>query len=466
MKSSEEIYESIAKIVGSDYVSNSEEEKQCYSYDATGVKSLPDMVVKPVAAEEISKILMVANKYSIPVVSRGAGTGFVGGSLPVNGGIVLALNRMSEIICIDEENLTVEVEPGVITQNLQQAVEKVGLFYPPDPASLKISTIGGNVAMNSGGPRAIKYGVTKDYVLGLEVVLPTGEIVHTGVKTVKGVVGYDIKGLIVGSEGTLGIITKILLKLLPKPIALKTVSAIFPEVDDASRAVSEIIRSKIIPATLEFMDRSAIQCVEDYMHIGLPVEAGALLLIDVDGDSDVVEKEINVISVLCEKYNASRVLIAENNKEREKLWAARRAVSPALGRLKPTKINEDIVVPRNKLPHIIKRLRNIAEDFQLDIINFGHAGDGNLHVNIMTDKRDKEEYGRAQKAVKEIFAAVLELGGTLSGEHGVGLTKSSYIDMEIEPVVLQKMRQIKNIFDPNNIMNPGKIFPVLKKPLT
>ena len=458
MKINKETYKAIELIVGSDFVSDAEEERLCYSYDATGTKSLPDAVVKPANAEEISKIVLLANKYSIPVIPRGAGSGFVGGSRPVCGGIVLALNRLCRIIFIDEDNLTVEVEPGVITQKLQQEVEKLSLFYPPDPASLKISTIGGNVAMNSGGPRAIKYGVTKNYVLGLEIVLPTGEIVHTGTKTTKGVVGYDLTQLLIGSEGTLGIITKILLKLLPKPKEVRTASVIFPEVDDACRAVSEIIRSKIIPATLEFMDQSAIRCVEDYTHIGLPVEAGALLLIEVDGDQDAVEKEINLIGGLCKKFNASKVLIAANKEEREKLWVARRSISPALGRLKPTKINEDIVVPRNKIPQIIKQLRKIGEDFRIKIVNFGHAGDGNLHVNIMTDKRDKEEFDRAQKAVKEIFSAALKLGGTLSGEHGVGLTKSSYIHMEIEPVVLQKMEQIKNLFDPNNIMNPGKIF--------
>jgi glycolate oxidase len=312
--------------------------------------------------------------------------------------------------------------------------------------------------VNSGGPRAIKYGVTKDYILGLEAVLPTGEIIHTGVKTVKGVVGYDLTRLLIGSEGTLGIITKILLKLLPKPKKVRTALAVFPEVDDAARAVTEIIRSKIIPATLEFMDCTAMQCVEDYLEVGLPKKAGAMLLIEVDGDDDVVGKEIKQIDLLCNKYNTGQILIAADDQEQEKLWEARRAISPALGRLKPTKINEDIVVPRTKVPSIIKRIRKIAEDFNLTIINFGHAGDGNIHVNIMTDKQDKDEYERAEKAVKEIFLAVLDLEGTISGEHGVGLTKSPYIRMEIEPVALRKMQEIKKIFDPNNIMNPGKIF--------
>ena len=458
MKINNEIYKKIETIVSAEFVSDADEDRFCYSYDAAGGKSLPDLVVRPATAEEISKIIILANEYSVPVIPRGAGSGFVGGSTPVSGGIVLVLTRMSKIIYVDEDNLTAEVEPGVITQKLQQEVEKLGLFYPPDPASLKISTIGGNVAVNSGGPRAIKYGVTKDYVLGLEAVLPTGEIIHTGVKTVKGVVGYDLTRLLIGSEGTLGVITKILLKLLPKPKKIRTALAVFPEVDDATRAVTAIIRSKIIPATLEFMDCAAIQCVEDYLEIGLPKKAGAMLLIEVDGDDDVVDKEIKQIDLLCNKYNTGQILIATDDKEQEKLWAARRAISPALGRLKPTKINEDIVVPRNKIPSIIKRIRKIAEDFNLTIINFGHAGDGNIHVNIMTDKQDKEKYERAKKAVKEIFSAVLDLEGTISGEHGVGLTKSTYIRMEIEPAVLQKMKEIKKIFDPNNIMNPGKIF--------
>ena len=458
MKTNKKIFGKIELITGSEFISATDEDRFCYSFDAAGGKSLPDLVVKPANAEEISKIVVLANEYSMPIIPRGAGSGFVGGALPLYGGIVLVLNRMSDILYIDEDNLTVEVEPGVVTQKLQQEVEKKGLFYPPDPASLKFSSIGGNVAVNSGGPRAIKYGVTKDYVLGLEAVLPTGEIIHTGVKTVKGVVGYDLTRLLIGCEGTLGIITKILLKLLPKPKTVRTISVIFPEVDDATRAVAEIIHSKIIPATLEFMDNSAIQCVEDYLQMGLPVEAGAMLLIEVDGDHDIVDKELKRIEGLCKNYNSQQIIIAANDKEQEKLWAARRAVSPALGRLKPTKINEDIVVPRNKIPHIIKRIKRIADDLNLTIINFGHAGDGNIHVNVMTDKRNKDEYERAKRAVKEIFSAVLDLNGTLSGEHGVGLTKSPYIGMEIEPVVLQKMKEIKKIFDPNNIMNPGKIF--------
>ena len=458
MKINSEIYKKIETIVRPEFVSDADEDRFCYSYDAAGGKSLPDLVVRPATAEEISKIVMLANEYLIPVIPRGSGSGFVGGSTPVSGGIVLILTRMSKIIYVDEDNLTAEVEPGVITQKLQQEVEKSGLFYPPDPASLKFSTIGGNVAVNSGGPRAIKYGVTKDYILGLEAVLPTGEIIHTGVKTVKGVVGYDLTRLLIGSEGTLGIITKILLKLLPKPKKVRTALAVFPEVDDAARAVTEIIRSKIIPATLEFMDYTAMQCVEDYLEVGLPKKAGAMLLIEVDGDDDVVDKEIKQIDLLCNKCNTVQILIAADDQEQRKLWTARRAISPALGRLKPTKINEDIVVPRTKVPSIIKRIRKIAEDLNLTIINFGHAGDGNIHVNIMTDKEDKDEYERAEKAVKEIFSAVLDLEGTISGEHGVGLTKSPYIRMEIEPVALRKMEEIKKIFDPNNIMNPGKIF--------
>ena len=458
MKINSEIYKKIETIVRSEFVSDADEDRFCYSYDAAGGKSLPDLVVRPATAEEISKIVMLANEYLIPVIPRGSGSGFVGGSTPVSGGIVMILTRMSKIIYVDEDNLTAEVEPGVITQKLQQEVEKSGLFYPPDPASLKFSTIGGNVAVNSGGPRAIKYGVTKDYILGLEAVLPTGEIIHTGVKTVKGVVGYDLTRLLIGSEGTLAIITKILLKLLPKPKKVRTALAVFPEVDDAARAVTEIIRSKIIPATLEFMDCTAMQCVGDYIEVGLPKKAGAMLLIEVDGDDDVVDKEIKQIDLLCNKYNTGQMLIAADDQEQGKLWAARRAISPALGRLKPTKINEDIVVPRTKVPSIIKRIRKIAEDFNLTIINFGHAGDGNIHVNIMTDKQDKDEYERAEKAVKEIFSAVLDLEGTISGEHGVGLTKSPYIRMEIEPVALRKMQEIKKIFDPNNIMNPSKIF--------
>lgn len=449
----------IQDIVGEENVVLDKERRVCYAYDATNLKFLPDLVVFPHSAEEISQIVKLANAHRFPVIPRGAGTGFTGGTLPVEGGVVLVLTKMNRILKIDAENLLAIVQPGVVTYDLQQEVEKMGLFYPPDPASLKASTIGGNVAECAGGPRAVKYGTTKDYIIGLEVVLPTGEIVSTGVITVKGVVGYDLTKLLVGSEGTLGIITKIVLRLLPKPKAKRTMLAIFPTIEAAAVTVSQIISSKIIPTTLEFMDNATIRCVEDYLHLGLPVEAGALLIIEVDGAPECLSSEIDEIQRLCRANNALEVKIANGQAEADELWKARRAVSAAVVKLNPTKINEDITVPRSKVPEILKRVESIAKKYNLIIVNFGHAGDGNIHVNVLIDRRNKEEVERSRAAVEEIFKETLALGGTLSGEHGVGITKAPYVGLELGDLGIEVMKRIKKAFDPNHIMNPGKIFP-------
>jgi glycolate oxidase len=347
----------------------------------------------------------------------------------------------------------------VVTANLQKEVEKIGLFYPPDPASLKSSTLGGNVAECAGGMRAVKYGVTKDYVMGLEVVLPTGEIITTGGKTVKGVVGYDLTKLMVGSEGTLGIITKIILRLLPLPQDKRTMLAIFSSIDSAANTVSQIISSRIIPTTLEFMDNATIRCVEDYSHLGLPVDAGALLIIEVDGRSEALAREVEEISQICRRNKAIELKIARDSREAEELWKARRSVSQAVVKLNPTKINEDITVPRSRVPDILKRLNEIGRKYNLVIVNFGHAGDGNIHVNVLINKENADEVERAKVAVKEIFQAALDLEGTLSGEHGVGITKMPYIHLELGDMGLEVMKRIKKAFDPNNILNPGKVFP-------
>ena len=377
----------------------------------------------------------------------------------MEGGVVLVLTKMNRILQIDPENLVAVVEPGVVTYHLQQEVEKIGLFYPPDPASLKSSTIGGNVAECAGGPRAVKYGVTKDYVLGLEVVLPTGEIISTGVQTVKSVVGYDLTKLLVGSEGTLGIITKIILRLLPLPKAKRTMLAIFPDIEAAATTVSQIISSRIIPTTLEFMDNATIRCVEDYLHMGLPVEAGALLIIEVDGAPEALNGEVEEIQKICQANRAIETKVAKDNKEAEELWKARRAVSSAVVKLNPTKINEDVTVPRSKVADLLRQMEAISKKHNLIIVNFGHAGDGNIHVNVLIDRRKPGEEERAHAAVKEIFEATLDLGGTLSGEHGIGITKAPYLAMELGDMGVEVMKRIKKSFDPNNILNPGKIFP-------
>jgi len=453
-----EIFKELESIVGKEDLLTDKEDRICYSYDATALKFLPDAILFPENAGEISRILKIANREKIPVFPRGAGSGFSGGSLPVTGGIVIATSKMDLIIELDSENLTVVVEPGVVTERLQKFVESRGLFYPPDPASLKFSTIGGNIAECSGGPRAVKYGVTKDYVLGLEVVLPTGEILSTGVKTAKSVAGYDLTKLMVGSEGTLGIITKAILKLIPLPETKNTLLVLFKSIENAAVAVTNIIKEKIIPSTLEFMDKSTIKCIEEHLKLGLPEETGALLLIEVDGFKEAVEIQKNKIAEICRNLNPIDIKIAADPKEQEKLWEARRAVSPAVGKLSPSKINEDITVPRSRIPEMLRRIYKIADDFKLNIVCFGHAGDGNIHVNIMTDRENKDEMERVEEAVKRLFSETLELEGTISGEHGIGLTKAPYLKMELGETAYKTMKNIKELFDPNNIMNPGKMF--------
>ena len=445
--------------IGRENVVEDKETRICYAYDATNIHHLPDLVVFPRTPQHISAVLKLANEHRFPVVPRGAGTGFTGGTIPVEGGVVLVLTKMNKILKIDQENLLAVVEPGVVTYDLQQEVEKIGLFYPPDPASLKSSTLGGNVAECAGGPRAVKYGVTKDYVLGLEAVLPTGEIISTGVQTVKSVVGYDLTKLLVGSEGTLAVITKIILRLVPLPKAKRTMLVIFPTIESAATSVSQIISSRIIPTTLEFMDNATIRCVEDYLHMGLPVDAGALLIIEVDGAPEALTGEIDEIQRICQTNKALEIKVAKDKQEGEELWKARRAVSAAVVKLNPTKINEDVTVPRSKVAEILRRVEGISKKHGLIIVNFGHAGDGNIHVNVLIDKRKPGEQEKAHAAVKEIFQATLELGGTLSGEHGIGITKAPFLGMELGDMGVEVMKRIKKSFDPNNILNPGKIFP-------
>ncbi|NPV28184.1 MAG: FAD-binding protein [Firmicutes bacterium] len=448
----------IKKIVGKENVLATLEERLCYGYDSTPEAFLPDLVVRPDSAEQIQKIIKLANLHLFPVIPRGAGTGLSGGSLPVKGGVVLDLTRMNRILEIDEENLVAVVEPGVVTSHLQEEAEKRELFYPPDPASLKTSTIGGNVAECAGGPRAFKYGVTRDYVLGLEVVTPTGEILRTGGKTVKSVTGYDLIRLYTGSEGTLGIITKIILRLIPKPEAKETMMAVYERLDDAAKTVTLTIKRGIIPVTLELMDDLTIRCVENYLQIGLPLDAEAILIIEVDGPADLVKKQTEQVAELCRASGAREIKIARNEKEREEIWAARRAVSAAVVQIKPTKISEDIAVPRSQIPQMIRRLKEIASRYQLNLVIFGHAGDGNLHPNILCDQNDPEEMERVEKAIGELFQAAVELGGTLSGEHGIGTMKAPYLKLETGEAGYEVMRAIKKALDPNNILNPGKIF--------
>lgn len=446
-------------IVGASNLSEERQDLLCYSYDATQMEFIPDVVIYPADSREISAVLRLANADGVPVFPRGAGSGFSGGSLPRGGGIVLVTTRMDRILRIDTDNLIAVVEPGVVTGDLQDAVEKLGLFYPPDPASLRFSTMGGNVAECAGGPRAVKYGVTRDYVLGLEVVLPTGDIITTGGETVKGVVGYDLTRLMCGCEGTLGIITSITVRLIPLPESRKTMLAIFDSIDGAAAAVAAVIRGRIVPATLEFMDHAALKCVEREFSLGIPEAARAVLIIELDGERELLEKQAARIREVIRPLGLLEFRAAADDAEAEELWKARRLISPALRKVNPDKINEDIVVPRSRVPDIIRRIDEIRTKYGIPIINFGHAGDGNIHVNIMIDRSVPGESEKAEGAVREIFRETLALGGTMSGEHGVGLSKAPYLSMELTPAQIRAMKAIKKALDPNNILNPGKIFP-------
>ncbi|MBW1649486.1 MAG: FAD-binding protein [Deltaproteobacteria bacterium] len=451
-------FRSLIDICGEENCAFKKEDLVCYGYDATKKHFMPDAVVFPKNSFDVASVMRLANEKKFFVIPRGAGSGMTGGSLPVCGGVVMALTRLNRIINIDTDNFTAEVEPGVVTGALHETVEKQGLFYPPDPASSAFSTIGGNVAECSGGPRAVKYGVTRDYILGLEVVLPDGNIIHTGVKTAKGVVGYDLTRLIVGSEGTLGVVTRIIVKLLPLPAAQKTIMVIFNTMEKAAQTVSAIIKSGIIPRKIEYMDNAAINCAANFINTDLDTKAGALLLIEVDGSEYETEQQIKQLNKLCLQTGAKEIKNAATKAEEADLWKARNSISPALFKYGSFKINEDIVVPRSKIPDMVSRIEALKKETNLMIITFGHAGDGNIHIDIMLDKNNEKEIKKGKKAVEAIFDYALELGGTISGEHGIGITKSAYMPKEIKEVELNLMKKIKNIFDPKGILNPGKIF--------
>ncbi|MHB8481243.1 MAG: FAD-binding oxidoreductase [Nitrospiria bacterium] len=448
----------LEEILPAPWTSSEIEELICYGFDATQIESMPDVLVRPSSAQEISEIIIFANRERIPVVPRGMGSGFTGGTVPVKGGIVLSLERMNRILNIDEANLMAVVEPGVITGDLHRRVQEKGLYYPPDPSSSDFCTIGGNIAEAASGPHSVKYGGTRDYVLGLEIVLPTGEIVRAGGQTVKRAVAYDLTRLMVGAEGTLGVVTQANLKLLPFPECRKSLLAVFPSIQTSARSISHIIRSKLRPSVLEYMDEASLNIVEAHRRFGLPKEAKSILMIETDGSKRVADEEAEQISALCRENQAIDVEIAETEEDIKKIWKARKALSQSLYKLKPAKINEDIVVPRSRIAELVCGLKDLSEKYRLIIVSFGHAGEGNLHVNIMTDPKDKDEWERAQLAVREVFELTLRLGGALSGEHGIGLTKRPYLSLEMNPAEIQLLRNIKNAFDPNGIFNPGKIF--------
>ncbi|MGQ9688043.1 MAG: FAD-binding oxidoreductase [Desulfobaccales bacterium] len=453
------IIEKIAALVGPEQVLSREEDRWCYAYDATDLTSLPDLVVFPGSAAEISRIVKLANQHRFTVVPRGAGTGRAGGSVPVMGGVVLVLTRMNRILEISPEDLVAVVEPGVITGSLKKAVAEHGLYYPPDPGSADYCTIGGNVAAGAGGAVAVQYGVTRDYVLGLEVVLPTGEIIEAGARTMKSVVGYDLTRLFLGSEGTLGVITRIVLRLAPQPAARLSLAAGFATLEAALAAVGQVLRSGLTPAAVEFMDQATLGCVRDMLPFALPPQVRALLLFMVDGHPRDVADRIKGLHQMCKKAGADPLLQAKDDAEAERLWAARRAISPATFKVRPHKVSEDVAVPLGAIPRFVAEVEDIARGRGLPILCFGHAGDGNIHVNIMFDQSRPGERTAAKAAIEDLFALVRRLRGTLSGEHGVGVAKAPYLGLEVSEAAMALQRRLKQAFDPHNIMNPGKIFP-------
>jgi glycolate oxidase len=455
------IIDQLVNISGRDSVLHTPEDLAVYSFDGTFAEGNPGVIILPQTTEQVSQVIQLAVKTHLPVVPRGMGSGLAAGSIPSpEGSIVISLTRMNRILEIDPQNATVQTEAGVVTANLQEAVEKIGLFYPPDPLSIRHSTIGGNIACNAGGPRCLKYGVTGDYVLGLTVVLADGRVLNVGGKPIKDVTGYDLKSLFTGSEGTLGLITEALLRLVAKPKFAKTALAEFDSLAQATQTVNVILAAGIVPATLELMDQTAIACIEEAMQLGLNTDIEASLLIETDGsDEQAVLHEIEIAAQICEKQSTRSVKMARNAEERNNLWKARRSISPALARKAPNKLGEDITVPRSAIPEVVQRLRQISKDYGLPIVIFGHAGDGNLHPNILFDKRRPEQWAKVELMVAEIFEASLAVGGTLSGEHGVGLLKRPYMEQALGHVSLDLQRKIKQTLDPLNILNPGKMFP-------
>lgn len=449
----------LIEVLGREKVSTSLVERKLYSYDATPIpieRALPSAVVFPTSQEDVQKLVKVCYEEEIPIFPRGAASGLTGGAVPtLEKGVVVSFERMNRFQ-IDVNNATAVVEPGVITYEFQREVERFGLFYPPDPSSFKYSTIGGNIAENAGGPRCLKYGVTREYVLGLTAVIKEGEVIKTGNPVIKDVAGYDITKLFVGSEGTLGLITSAVLKLIPKPKARGTALILFKNLEDVGRVVTKIMTSGIFPSALEFMDKDAIRAVEEFKPVGLPKDVSALLLVEVDGSPQSVKEDIKAVEELA-KAMGLEVKVAEDEESAEKLWTARKSLGPALGNLRTGKINEDVVVPRVYLSEAIRDYRKVAEKYGLLMVIFGHIGDGNLHVNLLYDKKNKEEEERAERAVDEIFEITLRYNGSITGEHGVGLTKRKFLEYQFGPVGMEILRGIKKVFDPKNLFNPGKV---------
>ncbi|MBN1106983.1 MAG: FAD-binding protein [Deltaproteobacteria bacterium] len=452
------LIEQLKAVVGPEHVLYSDMDLTLYGYDASLEKGKPDVVVTPGSTEEVSRIVALAYAHKIPVIGRGSGTNLSGGTVPVRGGIVVHFSRMNRILEIDIPNRTVTVEPGIITLDLQNLLLKHGLVYAPDPASQKVSTLGGNFGENSGGPHCLKYGVTTNHVLGAEVVLYDGTVIWTGGKA-QDHSGYDLTGLLVGSEGTLGIVTKIMLKIIPAPEAVKTMLAIYNSIDDAGNTVSAIIAEGIVPATLEMMDSLVLKAVEESVHVGYPLDAAAVLIIELDGMVDGMERQADKIMEICKRHNVREVRVAKSEAERAGLWAGRKGAFGAVARLRPSYLVCDGTVPRTKLPEVLSKVIEVGKRYDLPIGNVFHAGDGNLHPLILFDERDKEDLARVHRAATEILKICADAGGTISGEHGIGTEKLKEMSFVFSPSDIEMMRRIKAAFDPEDIWNPGKVIP-------
>ncbi len=451
-----QIKNELIKIVGKDRYLDRLEEISCYAYDAFLVESLPDAVIFPETTKEVSKILQTASRYKIPVTGRGAGTSLCGASVPITHGIVLCFSKMDRIIQVNTRDRHIIVQPGVVNADVQKALLPFRFFYPPDPGSMNTSTIGGNIAMNAGGPRCLKYGVTSDYILGMEVVLASGKVIRFGSKNIKDVTGYKLSSLFCGSEGTLGIITEATLKVMPMPEAVKTLMVTFDDLDNTAKAVTDIIGSGILPVAMELMDKLTLNAIEDSANLGLDRKAEGSLLIEIDGVKEACEKEMNQIIEKVKKNGAVNIQTAASELEREKLWTARRSAYGVFAKLAPDIITEDVTVPVSKVPLMIRQIMEIADRHGLKAYILAHAGDGNMHPMIPTDKENKEDWEKVEKAFSEIFQAAAKLGGTLSGEHGIGLAKAPYLPLVMNKDTMEFMRTIKQAVDPDLILNPGK----------
>lgn len=453
-----EIIKELSAVVGAAHVLSAQEDMVIYSNDATMFSARPEVVVQPANRDEVVGVVKLAARHNIPVTSRGAGTCLSGGTIPLKGGIVMEMTRLNRILKLDAVNKVAVVEPGVITFDLTTAANKVGLLYPPDPSSMKESTLGGNVAECAGGPKGVKYGITRNFVLGVEAVLSDGSVIKTGNEVDGDMCGPDWTMLLTGSEGTLGVIISITLRLAPIPQVKKTMMAIYERLEDAAKTVSVTMAAGIIPTTLEIMDNLSIVSVENYLKIGLPVKAGGLLLIEVDGVPSTVEENAKRVSGICKQCGATEVKIAQTPEESEELWRARRSINPAFGQVAPCKFAEDATVPRSLVPVLVEKVLAIQKKYDVPIFICGHAGDGNMHPTIMFDKRNKEQMARAEKALDEVHIVTLELGGTLSGEHGIGFAKAPYLRAETGAAGYKLGREIKQAVDPLGILNPGKMF--------